>query len=482
MAIKKIINKFSIAFLLTTLPLSYASQDGLNDNLVNDDPASLSALEKSTRAHEEVADGSAGPAENSKSSKVVDKLDRASSSDIPFLSLKGDTDIVEPVLSLEFSSILEEEVNTQIKRKITGIKKPSQTVFNAVSDHSGNKTKVTIKKVMAAGANQVQRTSFDLKDFDKYTPVYSQNYSDCAANSLMSALIYQNELNNNLPENKNKIKSPFAPSRMYQYYNARFVEAEQDGDDENNLADSGSSLEAALLAVRTCGLCSEQSYQYTKKTPDEKPAITQYKQALDVFSNVDLKANQLAAYDKSALNIYAILPKAIEFSNLMEVARGTKQDIIQVLYDTLHKGQPLYLGVLVYPDIGTAPGGHVPYPSIYKHSDGGHAILGIGYLVKEGKEYLKFRNSWGETWGDKGNGYLPIEYLKEGENLMSAYSLSLNFNLAKNNKLMMPKIQKENIQNFIDTDVNDNLSIADANNFPKDQEVKSGDTATPKKM
>lgn len=40
--------------------------------------------------------------------------------------------------------------------------------------------------------------------------------------------------------------------------------------------------------------------------------------------------------------------------------------------------------------------------------DGGHAVLGVGY--DDGKQLLKFRNSWGPSWGEQGYGYLPYAY------------------------------------------------------------------------
>lgn len=43
----------------------------------------------------------------------------------------------------------------------------------------------------------------------------------------------------------------------------------------------------------------------------------------------------------------------------------------------------------------------------------GHAIYLIGWKVFNGKLYIMFLNSWGKGWGDKGIGYLPIEYFTD---------------------------------------------------------------------
>lgn len=41
-----------------------------------------------------------------------------------------------------------------------------------------------------------------------------------------------------------------------------------------------------------------------------------------------------------------------------------------------------------------------------------HAVYFTGY--DDNKKYFEFVNSWGDTWGDKGFGYLPYEYVTKG--------------------------------------------------------------------
>jgi C1A family cysteine protease len=40
---------------------------------------------------------------------------------------------------------------------------------------------------------------------------------------------------------------------------------------------------------------------------------------------------------------------------------------------------------------------------------GGHAILLVGFDDKT--MVFKFQNSWSSSWGDRGNGYLPYNYV-----------------------------------------------------------------------
>lgn len=41
----------------------------------------------------------------------------------------------------------------------------------------------------------------------------------------------------------------------------------------------------------------------------------------------------------------------------------------------------------------------------------GHAVYFCGFEIRNGKKVLKFKNSWGEAWGDKGYGYIPEEFV-----------------------------------------------------------------------
>lgn len=50
---------------------------------------------------------------------------------------------------------------------------------------------------------------------------------------------------------------------------------------------------------------------------------------------------------------------------------------------------------------------------------GGHAVAVVGY--DDEKQQLKFKNSWGEGWGENGYGYLP--YVSVGQYLMDAWSM-----------------------------------------------------------
>jgi C1A family cysteine protease len=44
--------------------------------------------------------------------------------------------------------------------------------------------------------------------------------------------------------------------------------------------------------------------------------------------------------------------------------------------------------------------------------EGGHAVMAVGY--DDNARRLLIRNSWGPSWGDRGYGTLPYEYVEKG--------------------------------------------------------------------
>ena len=79
----------------------------------------------------------------------------------------------------------------------------------------------------------------------------------------------------------------------------------------------------------------------------------------------------------------------------------------------LAAGFPFALGFPVPTSLNSDP--HVPYRSGRDRFRGGQAVVAVGYRkghFGRGQHALLIRSSWGSQWGDHGNGWLPITYLR----------------------------------------------------------------------
>lgn len=91
----------------------------------------------------------------------------------------------------------------------------------------------------------------------------------------------------------------------------------------------------------------------------------------------------------------------------------------------LSAGFPSMFGFSVYNSISQSKTtGQIPFPCPKEDILGGHAVMAVGYddalrirnadCKCETKGALLIRNSWGITWGDKGYGWLPYDYVTRG--------------------------------------------------------------------
>ena len=162
----------------------------------------------------------------------------------------------------------------------------------------------------------------------------------------------------------------FMASRLFIYYNERYMEG-------TISQDSGANINDGLSSVVTYGVCSEVIWPYDITQFAVKPSEEAYNLAMnDVVTD------------------YLML------DNLFEVKQ------------CLSSGFPVVFGINVYEsfeDSHVASSGHVPVPQSNEQCLGGHCMKIVGY--DDVNQWLIVANSWGTGWGDKGYCYLPYAYI-----------------------------------------------------------------------
>jgi len=107
---------------------------------------------------------------------------------------------------------------------------------------------------------------------------------------------------------------------------------------------------------------------------------------------------------------------------------GTPKDMsLNRIRTNLAGGLPSMFGFTVYNSYSQAStSGLIPYPTKGEQIVGGHALMAMGYNdgmkiknakpgAKETMGALLIRNSWGTGWGNSGYGWLPYDYVLNGD-------------------------------------------------------------------
>ena len=206
----------------------------------------------------------------------------------------------------------------------------------------------------------------------KCTSVKNQgSVGSCTAHASIALLEYNYRRDTN--DTKNDVYS-----ERFTYYTTRVDIAGWPSNEDN-----GAYLRDTLKSLVKFGCCLEQSCEYlTNNTCNymQKPSTKAYEEALE---------HQALTY--------------------LNIPTG-KPDTLDKIKQLLSNGYPFVGGFICYPNLNSGINGVVPLPK--GDPIGGHAVCFVGYDDKT--QLLKFKNSWGSSWGDKGYGYLPYKYLTDG--------------------------------------------------------------------
>lgn len=203
-----------------------------------------------------------------------------------------------------------------------------------------------------SAAQLPQKTDFRLGG--GLPPVYNQlSLGSCTANAIAAMISFL-------------VKGIFFPSRLFIYYNERLAEGTVN-------EDAGAYIRTGIKSINVHGVCPEKTWPYIIKKFADVPIPLAYRKA---------KLHQSLQY---------------------RAVTQTETDI----RTALAIGLPVVFGFMVqqsFESLEVAKTG-LYGPGQKEKILGGHAVLIVGY--DDTKKVFIVRNSWGESWGDKGYFYIP---------------------------------------------------------------------------
>jgi len=213
--------------------------------------------------------------------------------------------------------------------------------------------------------------SVDLRD--AFPAVYDQGaVGSCTANAIAGVMEHD------------RIKqglTVFTPSRLFIYWNERFLEG-------TTPSDAGATIGDGVKAVNTWGAPPESDWLYLPEQLTIKPSKKAFTAALTD------RALQSASVAQSLTSMKACLAIGVPFVFGFSVFESFESD-------------------------ETAASGIVRMPQVGEQSIGGHAVVVVGYtdngsvgatVVAPPNSFI-VRNSWGANWGVEGYCFFPYQYL-----------------------------------------------------------------------
>jgi C1A family cysteine protease len=161
--------------------------------------------------------------------------------------------------------------------------------------------------------------------------------------------------------------------------------------------DTGGRLRDVMRALALCGVAAEKYWPYNVAGFDKEPDAFIY----SIANNYE--AMKYFCHDPMGSNVSSA-----------EVLESVKKYLVA--------GIPSMFGFYGFPSFDSSDvKGGIPYPCQGESAEWGHAIVAVGYddgkkiknlkCNRETTGALLIRNSWGTSWGEKGYGWLPYDYV-----------------------------------------------------------------------
>lgn len=159
------------------------------------------------------------------------------------------------------------------------------------------------------------------------------------------------------------------PSRLFIYFNEREIEGTVS-------QDAGAMVHDGIKTLHAKGFCFEDSWPYDISKFADTPPQNCYRVSL---------SHRVKSYH------------AVDNTSILD------------LKSTLAGDNPIVFGFAVYPSfMNVTSDGMMPMPQGDEQPEGGHCVVMVGY--DDNKRVFIVRNSWGESWGDKGYFYMPYDF------------------------------------------------------------------------
>ena len=194
----------------------------------------------------------------------------------------------------------------------------------------------------------------------------------------------------------------FNLSPLYNYFNARYMDASL-STYNTVFSDTGATLRGVMKGLKEFGVIPESAMPFNKYAPTSIPPTASIHRDLNFKINEFLRIPVNEAAIELCKNVLAI------------------------------EQLPIITGVLLYSDqmASFSKYGYLDPVKDPKTSKliGGHAICITGYKKDylSGKEYFEFINSWGTCYGDKGYGYMPVEFMTNSNYIIDTWTFAKNY-------------------------------------------------------